>query len=373
MPTRDVLLTVGLVLALLSPLGSTVHAQEPAAAREAPILIQSSKGTIQVRTDQPRARLGLYLDAACALPDSAAVCDRSPVVVSVVEDGPADRAGVRQRDTLVALDGRLLSTSEGRRALQSLESGTSVLLSLSGPEGRREIAVVPEIRAPARVMQFEWRSPDAEGVREQIRVFRFPSDGADGEFEFPLDSIIAEGSERAFVMFGPGSDGQLRVEVVGTDWVALESGVEADTWRGVKTGYVVESQQLAKRLEEVRERTLRIARIQLDHLVRLQGRGVEVPVAPNRRVAGAEFLALTPELAEYFAGVQDGLLVLRVIPKTPASQLGLRDGDVVIEADGNPVRTIEVFRTRILHADQQGIAVKWMRKGIEVGGRLTGP
>ena len=353
MPTKDALLTAGLVLALLSPLGSTAQAQ--------------------VRTDQPRARLGLFLDASCALPDSAVVCDRSPVVVSVVKGGPADRAGVRQRDTLIALDGRSLSTSEGRRALQSLESGTSVLLSLSGPEGRREISVVPEFRAPARVMQFEWHSPDAAGVREQIRMFRFPLDEANGEFEIRLDSIVADGSERAFVMFGPDSDGQLRVEIVGTDRIAPRSGVEAGTWEGVTTGYVVESRELAKRLEEVRERTLRIARIQLDHLVRLQGGGVEVPVASNRRVAGAEFLALTPELAEYFAGVQDGLLVLRVIPKTPASQLGLRDGDVVIETDGNPVRTIEMFRTRIYDADQQGIAVKWMRKGVEVDGRLTGP
>ena len=373
MPTRDVLLTAGLVLALLSPLGSTAQAQEPAGAREAPVLFRSSERTIQVRTDQPRARLGRFLDASCALPDSAAVCDRPPVIVSVVEGGPADRAGVRQLDTLVALDGRSLSTPEGRRALQSLESGTSILLSLSGPEGRREIAVIPEIRAPAHVMQFEWRSPDAAGVGEQIRMYRFPSDEADGEFEIRLDSIIAEDSEGAFVMFGPDSDGQLRVEVVGAERGTLRSRVEAGTWEGVTTGYVVESQELAKRLEEVRDRTLRIARIQLDHLMRLQDGGVEIPVASNRRVAGAEFLALTPELAEYFAGVHDGLLVLRVIPKTPASQLGLRDGDVVIEADGNPVRTIEVFRTRILHADPQGMAVKWMRKGVEVGGRLTGP
>ena len=61
MPTKDALLTAGLVLALLSPLGSTAQAQ--------------------VQVDQPRARLGLYLDAGCALPDSTAVCDRSPLVV----------------------------------------------------------------------------------------------------------------------------------------------------------------------------------------------------------------------------------------------------------------------------------------------------
>jgi len=93
----------------------------------------------------------------------------------------------------------------------------------------------------------------------------------------------------------------------------------------------------------------------------------------NRRVAGAEFLELTPELAEYFVGVQEGLLVLRVIPRTPASHLGLRDGDVVIEADGHPVRSIEIFRTRIVGAEGQGIDVKWIRKGVESKGHLSIP
>lgn len=400
----DVLSAAGLVFALLSPLGSKLQGQEPA---EAPVVVRSLEGTIQVLTDQPRARLGLYLDANCVRPDASALCDRPPVVVSVVENGPADRAGVRQQDTLVALDGNPLSTLEGRLALQSLESGTAVLLSVAGPEGRRELKVIPEIRTPAQVVNFEWRSPGADGVREQFQMFRFPPDAEDWELGTRFDSIVGEGSERTFVMFGPDSDGQLRVEIVGTDSVGVISRLDARTPETVTTGYVVESRELARRLEEVRDRTLRIARIQLDSLVRLQGRGVDVMIAPspspdgtswvaaedqliryrqipgwpgfesmltsNRRVAGAEFLELTPDLAEYFAGVQEGLLVLRVIPHTPAGQLGLRDGDVVIEADGGPVRSIESFRARIVGADGNGTAVKWIRKGIESEGRLSIP
>lgn len=405
MPTRGFLLSVGLALALLFPGRSTVRAQEPEGAPSAPVVVGSSQGRFQVLTEQPRARLGLFLDANCAPADAEMVCQRPPVVVSVVEDGPAHRAGVRQQDTLIALDGSSLSTPEGRRSLQSLDPGTAVLLSLAGPEGRREVAVIPELRAPARVMQFEWQSPDSEGVREQIRMFRFPSEGFDGEFEFPFDSVVSEGSESAFVMFGPDSDGHLRVEIVGTDSAGFMSRVDPTTRETVTTGYVVESRELAKRLEEVRDRTLRIARVQLDSLVRLQSRDADVmiwsspstdgrspvadevtrylrvPNAPglesllesNRRVAGAEFLALTPDLAEYFSGVQEGLLVLRVIPNTPASTLGLRDGDVVVEADGDPVNSIEVFRTRIFSVDPDGITVKWIRKGTESAGRLNTP
>lgn len=404
MVRRDVLLTAGTLVAFLSALSSTVQAQEPA---EAPVLVQSRDRTIQVLADQPRARLGLFLDANCAQQDASIVCSRPPVVMSVVENGPADRAGVRQQDTLVALNGTPLSTPDGRRALQSLESGTSVRLSVGGPDGRREVIVVPEIREPAQVMSFEWRSPDAEGVQEKIRMFRFPTDSEDWELRTRLDSLAGEGSDKTFVMFGPDSDGQLRLEIVGTDSINLRSWGNEETEQAVTTGYVVESRVLAKRLEEVRDRTLRIARVQLDSLVRLQSSGVEVMIAPspspdgarwvpaddesnryrhtsplpgfeslltsNRRVAGAEFLELTPDLAEYFVGVQEGLLVLRVIPRTPASQLGLRDGDVVIEADGDPVRSIATFRTRIVSSEGEGVTVKWIRKGIESEGHLSIP
>jgi hypothetical protein len=256
-------------------------------------------------------------------------------------------------------------------------------------------------------MNFEWRSPGADGVQERIRMFRFPSHEEDWELEAHLDSLAGEGSDGTFVMFGPDGAGHLRVEIVETDSGGLRSFVETETAQAVSTGYVVESRELAKRLEEVRDRTLRIARIQLDSLVSLHGSGVVLKIEPspspdaarwvpadgesarnwhavpapgfeslltsNRRVAGAEFLELTPDLAEYFVGVQEGLLVLRVIPRTPASTLGLRDGDVVIEADGNPIQSIEVFRARIIGALEEGMNVKWIRKGVEAEGHLSIP
>jgi membrane-associated protease RseP (regulator of RpoE activity) len=404
MSRRNLLVTAGALAAVLSSAGATMQAQEP---DEAPVLVRSHDGRIQVLTDQPRARLGLFLDTSCAPQDAETVCSRPPVVVSVVEDGPAARAGVRQLDTLVALDGTPLSTPDGRRALQSLESGTSVRLSIGSPQGRREVVVVPEIREPAQVMSFEWRVPDTEGMREKVQLFRFPPDAEHWELRSRLDSMASDDTERTFVMFGPDSDGQLRVRIVGSDSVVLRSLVDDENAETVTTGYVVESRGLAQRLTDVRDRTLRIARIQLDSLLRLQSGGAEVMVEPwpssdeprwvqaddesieylpispppgfeslftaNRRVAGAEFLEMTPELAEYFVGVHEGLLVLRVIPRTPASHLGLRDGDVVIEADGHPVRSIENFRTRISGAEGHGIDVKWVRKGVESKGHLSIP
>ncbi|MGW8282705.1 MAG: PDZ domain-containing protein [Gemmatimonadota bacterium] len=366
----EIRVAAGVVVASLSWIGSIAQAQEP--RPDARVPIPAPAGTYQVLPDQPRARLGVFLDAECAAPDAEGVCDRPPIVLSVVENGPADRAGVRQRDTILALNGSPLSSPEGRRALQSLESGREVLLTLSGPEGRREIAVTPELRAPARVMQFEWRSsPEADHEGEEIRMYRFPAVESIGELELRLDSMIAEDGERAFVMIGPDSEGELRVEIVGSEPEILRSRVTAGTQDTVATGYVVESRELAQRLEAVRNRTLRTARVRFDSLVHSQAGGIEFMVAPNRRVAGAEFLPLTPELAENFAGVEEGLLVLRVIPNTPAGILGLRGGDVVVEADGDPARSIDLFRARILNAGPEGVVVKWIRKGAESEGRMS--
>lgn len=54
-------------------------------------------------------------------------------------------------------------------------------------------------------------------------------------------------------------------------------------------------------------------------------------------VAGAEVRPVG-NLADYF-GVSQGVLVLRVESGTVAARSGLRDGDVIVRADGNPVST----------------------------------
>lgn len=367
----NIRVAAGVLVACVSWIGSLAQAQEPTSETRV-LLPAPPAGTYQMLPDRPKARLGLFLDAACAAPDSEGVCARPPVVLSVVEGGPADRAGVSPRDTLLALDGSPLSSPEGRRALQSLESGKEVRLTLSGPEGRREIGVVPELRAPARVVQFEWRTaPEPGHEGEEIRMYRFPAVESIGELELSLDSIVAEDGEHAFVMIGPDSEGELRVEIVGSEPGVLRSRVTGGANDTVALGYFVQSRELAERLEAVRSRTLQTARVRIDSLVHSRAGSFEFMVEPNRRVAGAEFLPLTPELAENFVGVDEGLLVLRVIPKTPAGILGLRGGDVVVEADGDPARSVDLFRTRILQAGQDGVIVKWIRKGVESEGRLS--
>lgn len=291
-----------------------------------------------------RARLGLFLRVDCEIePGRDGECSTPPVVSSVVESTPAARAGIQPGDTLASIDGIPLRSERGRQALDELRAGVSVRLEVGREGGRRQIDVTPAARPWAGL------------------------------------------------------------------FVAIEpvEGDEREVWHRV----VPENAELARRLEWVHENVLDEARVRLDSLRRRQvelARRGELPpavaagfayrirsdgpsgaearahapsprrhdfrfstIAPEDRLAGAEFRPLTPELAEYFP-VDAGLLVLRVIPATPAHDLGLRGGDVVIEVGGRKTPDINVFRRLVAEslAARATIDVKWNRKGTEMTGRL---
>lgn len=82
---------------------------------------------------------------------------------------------------------------------------------------------------------------------------------------------------------------------------------------------------------------------------------------PGNRIAGAELQPLNPELAAFFDGVERGLLVLQVLSATPASELGLRPGDVIVEAAGRPVASLAGFRRALM--EQAAPEVRWVRRG----------
>ncbi|MGI9078247.1 MAG: PDZ domain-containing protein [Gemmatimonadaceae bacterium] len=86
-------------------------------------------------------------------------------------------------------------------------------------------------------------------------------------------------------------------------------------------------------------------------------------------VAGASLAAVREELGDYF-GVSNGLLVLRVAPGTPASRAGLRDGDVIMLANGEEIESVQELREAIGDArDRQEMKLDVVRKREKI--RLT--
>ena len=64
------------------------------------------------------------------------------------------------------------------------------------------------------------------------------------------------------------------------------------------------------------------------------------------------------------ASVEQGALVYTVTPNSPAESAGLREGDIVLEVNGEPANTMTLL-TKALHSHRPGdtITLTVMRKG----------
>lgn len=420
------------VLALgVAPRHATAQEPEPASEQAAPRVAPPE--ALRRRTPAPtgfafqaseRARLGVYLRPGCDVDaTSRGDCPVPPIVASVVDGAPAAEAGIQPGDTLLSIDGASLRSERGRRAMGTLEAGEPVRLLVGRAGGRRELGVTPTARPSTGLFQLSgtaWRPAPPSNVH----VFRMRDEaGGVAEFHFapePPGHVERPGDANGFVVFQADEGGTLRIDfgrpdvelftpagerielaelerrVRGAHEVSELTGgvlrrvapdgrgfdvevevVEVGPEDGPPRRLILENAPLARRLESVHEEALVAARTRIESVVRRQSelalRG-EVPPPADHRLAGAEFHPLTPELAEHFP-VDEGLLVLRVIPGTPAHRLGLRGGDVVVEAGGRALPDVGQLRALIAESQARGTAlvVKWNRKGTTESGRLSTP
>lgn len=266
----------------------------------------------------------------------------------------------------------------------------------------------------------------AAGAAEERVVFYFVPEGEEAV------RIGVVGRDR-LRLFGPGEVAFAPPETPGRGAPRPERPENVGGWViDVPPGaYVWEHPRLARELEMVRDSVGRLVRLQVDSLHRLQDRlraaqgfrpptpdaapapgaaaegarsradaelgalerererlrahradgvagapgALELLLSRDTRVAGAEFTPLTPGLAEHFPGARGGLLVLRVLPGTPAARLGLRDGDVVVEVDGRRTGAVAGLRELLAQAvvEDRSAEVKWIRKGQERTGTIPPP
>jgi S1-C subfamily serine protease len=83
-------------------------------------------------------------------------------------------------------------------------------------------------------------------------------------------------------------------------------------------------------------------------------------LAAGRKVAhpyvGVQMITLTPELAQennqdpnstILLPEVEGVLVVRVLPNTPAEKAGIRRGDVILEVEGKPIKTADELQSTV--------------------------
>ncbi len=93
----------------------------------------------------------------------------------------------------------------------------------------------------------------------------------------------------------------------------------------------------------------------------------------RRGYMGVGPATVTPAIARQFdLAVTQGILIVRVTPRTPAFQAGLRPGDVIVEMGGQPINnTGELSKFLMAHAPGETVDVVYYRGSTRVTTRLT--
>lgn len=253
-------------------------------------------------------------------------------VEDVADGSPAERAGIRPGDRIIRWNGR-----------------NDVMAALRADR-------------------------PAPGDTVELRVAR------DGQRDFDL-AIVAEADDRLVERrVGPGRE---EVIVIRPDRFLRGFGINGDSLAAHMDSIhseirVLVRDSLGPQLERVRER-LANTRIEIrrdtDAMRQLRS-GLGVTLAGGRSgFAGAEMTDINPGLGSYF-GTDTGALVLRVAEDTPAADSGLREGDVIVSANGDEIEDVRdlmetVGRERMSRTGSgsanRAVRLEVMRRGSRVG------
>jgi serine protease Do len=98
-------------------------------------------------------------------------------------------------------------------------------------------------------------------------------------------------------------------------------------------------------------------------------RSIQHPAAPTPYLGVSTTTVGSGLAAQYDLAVDQGALVLQVVPNGPADKAGVREGDVIVDLDGTPVETTEDLGAAILEREPgQSVQVTVVR---ENGDRAT--
>lgn len=271
------------------------------------------------------------------------------IVITRVEPGsPAARAGLQTGDAVVLLNGEDAAPRTFHMLPFTLAPGDTVRFVVQRQDRNREVAVVAAER-PGRYMlawavpvdtvkrltielidsarmaavtQIRLRGELADSLRQRQRSLEVMLANANRQRAALGDSLARLNVSVAELMHGARAWWFEADTLMSASWQGNPFSVNlAEGWGGLRLGGELRAPDI--------------------HYIQVVG---------ERGVAGAEFAELNPGLARYFEGAREGLLTLRVAPAAPAARAGLEPGDVVVSAQGRPVRSIAELRSALLRS-----------------------
>lgn len=352
-----------------------------------------------VRQDgKPWLGVGLETRKECRS-DAEDECRVIVLISSVVVGSPAEAAGIKVGDIVVSLDKATPESREFRVGLDGMEVGKPVAIEVARAGRPVSVLVVPQPRPPkpmhvrARTSVRTWTSADGE-MEVKVPIVIEPEGSPEGS------NWVYRSDDEGFVVVVPSEDGwrvqffaeegegqvdeafkKLNIELRELEQqmkyvrvqgeAAVSAREQARYWGRVKA-------ELGPEMAALRDSVLAEARAKLAEVrkarqaYRTSERVRYAPpahlVEATRRIAGAEFEPLGPQLQH--EGLEQGLLVLRVISGTPAWKLGLRRGDVVTEVAGAACNEVSDLRAALVQPGEESVTVKWLRHGEVVTGTL---
>lgn len=284
-----------------------------------------------------------------------------PEIQKVREGGPAAAAGLQEGDLIIAVGGVDITTDEGGRAFGALTAGEPARIRVRRDDRDLDVTVTPGTGLEAFGQEWKayaWSGASWDSLRQNLKQLY---------------------------------EGQLKLQVALRNAERALQVTEARAPRAVDEEQWELAQRQRLQIDSIRQRleeSQKLIRLHADSLAvwtlvapRAQPEAAVVLPPPEGRtitlysdaVAGARFEELSEDspLVSYFPGVKAGLLIIRVVENTPAHVAGLREGDVVLAVNGEPVRTVPELRSRL--GAQGSAELTYVRKGKQATCKIQRP
>jgi membrane-associated protease RseP (regulator of RpoE activity) len=345
-----------LLAALAAPAAAPAAAQQPASGPAA----------------SPPVWIGISYDVRWV--EARDGCASRLVVLGTAPGSPAERAGVRAGDIVVSIDGDAEPAQELPRLVARMSPGDRVRLTLDRDGSMLQVVAMADRRpAPPALPPPGPRAQEGPVVeiRGERLIARNVPTGApvggywladrEGRTSFrPLATTPDAGIDRRVADLLECAQRHARIAPVRRDVQRIQE--RAESLRLVIARRTLERPDADPRRVLLRELVPGAVHLP-DAATMMMVRTEDAMGTLLRGVAGAELVSMEPELAAYFRGAAGGLLVVRVVDGSPANRAGLRPGDVITAAAGQPVTSLSELRTKIGEAGPDPVELSIVRQG----------